>query len=72
MVLEQARKATGEQKDVDQKGEEWHVVEYCCEHDSLQSEWFARKGHGATRLGLLEWDLSTEAAARRVVSRAEE
>ena len=45
----------------------WRVMEYFCESNSLMSEWFLRKGHNATRLGLPDWGLSTEAAARAVV-----
>ena len=36
------------------------------------SERFLRKGHNATRLGLPDWDLSTEAAARAVVHCAQQ
>eukprot|EP00972_Heterocapsa_arctica_P105135 15492413-Heterocapsa_arctica.AAC.1 len=50
----------------------WHVLEYCCEPDSLLSEWFLRHGQEATRLGLPEWDLRTEKAARRVVELAKD
>ena len=45
----------------------WHVVEYCCEEDSLLTEWFLRRGHTATRMGLPGWDLSTKAGVRRAV-----
>ena len=42
-------------------------MEYCCEGNSLLSEWFLRKGHVATRLGFPEWELRTRAAADAVV-----
>eukprot|EP00972_Heterocapsa_arctica_P104944 15466327-Heterocapsa_arctica.AAC.1 len=44
---------------VESGGDLWHVVEYCCEKDSLLSKWFSRHGHAATRMGLPEWDLAT-------------
>ena len=50
-----------------EEGERWHVVEYCCEEDSLLTEYFLRRGHTGTQLGLPSWDLSAMAGARRAV-----
>ena len=66
-VYEKAKMALKEITKVDQSEEIWHVVEYCCEGNSLLSEWFLRKGHVATRLGFPEWELRTRAAADAVV-----
>ena len=68
-VYEKAKMALKEITKVDQSEEIWHVVEYCCEGNSLLSEWFLRRGHAATRLGLPEWDLRTRVAADAVVQK---
>ena len=72
MIMEYAVDAVKDKKDVVEDREPWHVMEYCCEKDSLLSEWFLGCGHAAARFGLPASDLRTRRAAEDVVRRVEQ